>query len=136
MDRDRLRRSVEKHEGLRLWPYRCSAGKLTIGYGRNLDNHGISTAEAIQLLTHDLNRCEMAARHGFPMFSKLTPLRQEVIVEMIFQLGMAGVMRFKRMIQAIRDDDYTLASVEMLASRWYAQTPGRVLAMAEKMRTE
>lgn len=135
MNRDRLRESVKEHEGLRLKPYRCTADKLTIGYGRNLDDRGISVAEAEFLLNYDLSWCEASARHSIPRFSKLSSLRQEVLVEMVFQLGLAGVLRFKRMIQAIRDKDYTLAAAEMLDSKWAQQdTPARAKRLAERFR--
>jgi lysozyme len=133
MNRERLRESIKGHEGLRLKPYRCTADKLTIGYGRNLEDRGISPAEAEYLLTHDLSRCEASARHAIPRFRELTAARQEVIVEMIFQLGLGGVLNFKRMIQAIRDNDMPLAGREMLDSKWAQRdTPERATELYQK----
>jgi lysozyme len=46
-----------KHEGLRLKPYHCPAGKLTIGVGRNLEDKGITEEEAVMLLENDIQEC-------------------------------------------------------------------------------
>ncbi len=55
---ERIKEQLVRHEGLGLKPYRCPAGKLTIGYGRNLDDTGISKAEAYELLSNDIRCCE------------------------------------------------------------------------------
>ena len=48
-------RQLALHEGLRLKPYKCTSGALTIGYGRNLDARGITEAEAEMMLSHDID---------------------------------------------------------------------------------
>ena len=55
---NRIKAQLVRHEGLRLKPYRCTAGKLTIGIGRNLDDCGISQTEAYLLLENDIRNCE------------------------------------------------------------------------------
>ncbi len=59
------KKMIKGNEGMRLKPYRCSAGKLTIGYGRNLDDRGISAHEANDLFENDLIDAEMALGHMF-----------------------------------------------------------------------
>ena len=131
-----LEERIKRHEGVRLFPYKCTAGKLTVGYGRNLDDKGITPQEADYLLTNDLAKCE---REYFDLpravRGRCNEVRTGVLVEMIFQLGFGGVTRFQRMFQAIQNDDFAQAAEEMLDSRWAQQTPKRCREMAELMRT-
>lgn len=129
-----LRKDVMQAEGLRLKPYRDAVGKLTIGYGRNLDDVGISKLEAEVLLDHDLHDVEMACRALFGWFDALSELRQRVVVEMAFNLGIAGFSAFHKTIAAIEARDYELASRQMLASKWAKQVKGRAIRLAELMR--
>jgi lysozyme len=55
---ERIQEQLVRHEGLRLKPYRCTAGKLTIGIGRNLDDRGISQKEAYAMLERDIKDCK------------------------------------------------------------------------------
>lgn len=116
-----------------LKPYMCPAGRWSIGYGRNLEDVGISTEEAEILLTNDLRAAERQAE-AFEWFSDLDGARQEVILEMIFQLGFTGVRKFQRMIHAIRLEDWDGASREMMNSHWHTQTPKRCEELAKIMR--
>ena len=59
----RLIAMLQRHEGLRLKPYKCTAGKLSIGYGRNLDDMGISEVEAMVMLRHDIEQCYQELRN-------------------------------------------------------------------------
>jgi lysozyme len=123
------------HEGLRLKPYRCSTGKLTIGVGRNLEQNGITIEEAADLLVNDIDRVEDQAFHTFPWISRLDDNRKIVIYSMIFNLGIGGVRSFKRMIAAILLADFSLASAEMLDSKWARQVKKRAVELAYTMRT-
>lgn len=125
--------SIKKHEGLRLKPYRCSAGKLSIGYGRNLDDVGISKTEAESLLEHDIKTAKETASQ-FRWYRELDENRQDVIVEMIFNLGLPRLLKFKKTIQALRDHDYDEAANQMLDSKWAKQVGQRAVTLADKMR--
>lgn len=129
-----LRREVMAAEGLRLKPYTDTAGKLTIGYGRNLADVGISTLEAEVLLDHDLADAEIACRKTFDWFALLNDARQCVVVEMVFNLGLQRFQGFGQTIAAIKQGDYPQASRQMLASRWAAQVGARAERLAEVMR--
>lgn len=133
MDRDRLRASVAQHEGFRSKPYRDTEGVLTIGYGTNLDE-GISEAEAYFLMCHRLTKCEADARASIPTFRSLSPLRQEVLVEMRYNLGLGGVLGFRKMISCLRARDFDGAAREMLDSLWARQVGQRAQTLAERMR--
>jgi lysozyme len=120
---------LQRFEGLRLKPYKCSAGKLTIGYGRNLEDRGISEAEANMLLAEDYDNCyKLAERLVKPEDHPASAM--VVLVEMIFQLGFEGTRLFKRFLAAINKKDYKLASLEIKSSTWAEQTPNRVKYLA------
>ncbi|MCE7657278.1 glycoside hydrolase family protein [Vibrio fluvialis] len=125
---------IKKHEGLRLKPYRCSNQKLTIGYGRNLQDNGISQQEAENLLQHDLDAAVKEAE-TLPYFASLNKARQAVIVDMIFNLGLPRFGMFKKMIAAIEQQLWHVAANEMLNSRWARQVGKRAKTLSEMMRT-
>ena len=127
--------SIKRHEGLRLFPYNDTTGHLSIGYGRNLTSNGISTQEAEIMLKSDIG----AARDYFDLLPlevrrKCNQAREDILVEMIFQLGYMGVLKFKRMLGAIQAGDFERASKEMLMSRWFQQTSSRCRELSEIMR--
>jgi lysozyme len=134
MNRDRLTASIKQHEGFRGRPYKCTAGKTTIGYGRNLDDEPLTQVEGEYLLVRRLNKLEADCRMSVPNFRFLSPLRQEVLVEMAYQLGLGGLLKFVKMFNAIGLDDFITASNQMLNSKWAGQTPARANTLADRMR--
>jgi len=126
---------IKKHEGLRLFPYMCSVGKLTIGYGRNIEDTGISKEEAETFLKSDVDACVLALRDKTDYYLHLNEARQAVIVNMVFNLGWSRFNQFKNMIKAIRSGDYSLASIEMLDSKWSRQVGGRAKELAAIMKS-
>ena len=132
--RGTLVQQIQRHEGLRLKPYYCTAGKLTIGYGRNLEEVGITAHEAEILLTGDLLRCEDDCLHAFPWFADLSDDRKDVILNMCFNLGLAGLKKFAKFLQAVELGNYDTAADEMLDSLWSRQVKSRALELAGMMR--
>lgn len=132
---EKLKKMLIRHEGLELKPYKCSAGKLSIGVGRNLDDVGITLAEANYMLDGDLVRTIQAATTNFSWFVELSEARQAVIVSMIFNLGLYGFIQFKDTIRAVALRDYALASKLMLDSRWARQVGNRALELSKMMET-
>jgi lysozyme len=128
-----LRQQIKSDEGLRLKPYKCSAGKLTIGYGFNLEC-GIPQHFADMLF--DLSM-QSATREAVGIISdyNLKPSWQlrDILIQMCFQLGKTGVLGFKRMLTALEKCDYKTASKEMLNSDWHRQTPKRCERLASEM---
>lgn len=117
-----------RHEGLKLKPYRCTAGKLTIGIGRNLDEVGITDAEARMMLSYDIEsrRSELLK---FSWFRNLDPVRQDAIIDMSF-MGVARLLEFKKMIRYLEKKEYIGAANEMLASKWAGQVGKRAEELA------
>jgi lysozyme len=128
-----LRSDVMQAEGFRQFPYFDCCGKpyrsctcarkgtLTIGYGRNLDDVGISKLEGEVLLDHDLYTAETQATRAFDWFAALSDLRQRAIVELVFNMGLATFRGFRQTILAIKVKQFTAAAANLLDSRWKAQ---------------
>lgn len=122
----KLRDVLIEHEGLRLKPYHCTADKLTVGVGRNLEDVGISHDEAMYLLGNDIERVTSDLNDRIPFWNNLSANKQIVLASMAFQLGMHGLMQFKKMLAAAEAGDDVEVTKQMRDSRWYKQTPNRV----------
>ena len=85
---------LKKEEGFRAKVYKCTAGKNTIGFGRNLDDNGITYEEAEYLLKNDIKMVDTWLNDNVPIYANLTPERQFVLIDMCFNLGFAGVLKF------------------------------------------
>jgi len=124
-------------------PYKCSAGKLTIGYGRNLDDNGISEEEAIELLREDMYSAstEVEKLYYFDNTTKgVNIVRHNVLVNMIFNLGITRYKKFKKHIAAVKVQDWEEAANQMMDSSWYKQVGSRQVGsrakrLVEEMRT-
>lgn len=134
MDRSLLKSQLERHEGLRRKPYRDTVGKLTVGYGRNLEDVGISRDEADFMLDNDIEAVERQLA-TVDEYQSLVNVRQTVISNMAFNLGFHGLMQFERMWAAIARNDYEAAAREMLDSKWANQVGARAVELSEIMRT-
>lgn len=126
---------IKKHEGLRLHPYKCTAGKLTIGWGRNIEDKGISELEAEDLLDNDISDTIGECKRHLGWFDRLDPVRKIVVADMVFNLGVQGFLKFKKTIGAISQCDYNKAADEMKDSAWYEQVGTRGAELVEMMRT-
>ena len=132
---DLATRQLKRDEGCRLKVYTCTAGKPTIGYGRNLEDKGISQHEANQMLARDIERVVADLDRRAAWWRKLDGVRAAVVINMGFQLGVTGFLRFRKTIAALRAGDFERASEEMLDSRWATQTPNRAKRLSEQIRT-
>lgn len=134
MDMERLRQDVLHDEGLRLKPYTDTVGKLTIGVGRNLDDVGISEAEALLMLEHDLERVMADLDRNIPWWRRLSEGRQRALVNMGFNLGWPRLSGFRKMLAALKAGDVQRAGAEALDSRWSAQVGARSHRLAKLLR--
>jgi lysozyme len=135
MDRNALVELLEHDEGVRLKPYTDAVGKLTIGAGRNLTDKGLTRQEARMLLQNDIDEC-MADLDPLPWFAHLSDIRQRAICSMRFNLGMAGLMQFHKMLVHLEHGRYTSAAREMLESTWATQVKQRADRLAVMMITD
>ncbi len=137
MERDQLRllhAELLRDEGLRLKPYRDGKGYLTIGIGRNLDTVGISVEESHLLCLHDMERAEKALNTHCPWLGQLNPVRQRVLLNMTFNLGIQKLCGFTQFLEALQHQDYECAAGAMLDSRWAEQVKARATRLADMMR--
>lgn len=138
------------HEGLKLTPYYCSAGKLTIGVGRNLEDNPLSNEERLalgdymhsitengakMLLRNDIINCYNNVKRIVKNFEELSPDRQYALVDMCFQLGIKGLKKFKRMLRAIEKNNFYMAAFECISSEYAKQTPNRAKKIALTIKT-
>ncbi|MBF0176518.1 MAG: lysozyme [Magnetococcales bacterium] len=135
MDREALTKQLIRHEGIALRPYLCPAGRVTIGVGRNLEDVGISEAEAMVLLNNDLDRVEGELQRYLPGFNDLNDVRRCALMDMCFNLGISRFRLFQRFVAAINNKDFTLAAQEMLDSRWAKQVGERAKYLSRMVET-
>ncbi len=121
---------------LRLVQPRCiEQGKLTIGYGRNIEDIGISEAESGVLLTANMKEATDDLLMNFAWFSTLSDARQRALSDMRFQLGAAGFRAFKATIAALAIGDFQTAAGQILASKYAEQVPSRAKEIAQMIET-
>ena len=144
-----------EHEGLELMPYEDSLGISTIGIGRNLVDRGISDLElthmgkdmssvyewgitkenAYYLAENDIKIVEMEVCKKHPCVVELDQVRQRVIIDMAFNMGVPRLGKFKKMWKAIDNKDFPSAKIEMLDSRWAKQVGNRAVRLSNAMET-
>ena len=125
--------SIKLHEGFKSKPYPDPIHGWdvpTFGHGLTY----ITEAESEMIVRNRVEtiREELGVRK--PFFKTLTESRQNALIEMAYQLGVGGLMQFKKMWAAIEARDFDAARTEALDSRWAAQTPDRANSVVEKLR--
>lgn len=135
MNLNRLQSQLSIDEGNKSKPYTDTVGKLTIGVGRNLTDRGLSADEVNYLLSNDINISTQDAKKLVPGFDNLDDVRQEVLVNMAFNLGLDRLRGFKKFLSAVNSGDFAKASVEMLDSVWAKQVGARAIRLSNAMRT-
>lgn len=135
---EELEKRIIAHEGSKQFAYKDTRGYTTIGIGRNIDErcgNGLTKAERLYLLRNDLNRCrKQLSIYGF--FYNLDEVRQEVLIEMCFNLGLDGLLHFSKMIAALVKKDYSEAVTEMHKSQWSRQIgEERLSDLTHRMKT-
>ncbi len=129
---------VKADEGYRRYPYHCSEGVLTIGYGRNIDENGggagLAESEAALLLCNDLAVAESDLLRLFDGWAEFGLVRQSALINMRFQLGAGGFRTFRNMIRHVNAGHWLRAAREATQSRWAIQTPERAYRVAMEIR--
>ena len=135
MVREKLLDMITLHEGLELKPYKCTSDKLTIGIGRNIEDIGITEAEARYLLQNDVDRILKEVEH-WTFLEKLNDVRQAVILDMVFNMGVSrfNANTWVKTFAAIQDEDFDEAANQMLDSKWANQVGQRAIRLSQMMR--
>lgn len=111
-------------EGERLDLYKDSVGILTIGVGHNIQDRGISKAVSRVMLKEDIQDVVKDCR-TLRYWNDLDSVRQLVVADMVFNLGLSRFLKFFRMNAALAIGDYNLAAAEGMDSKWYRQVGRR-----------
>jgi lysozyme len=132
-----LTEMLRRHEGCETHAYSCTANKLTIGCGRNIDpagGLGLSEDEIIYLLGNDITRC-VKELEGFPWFPELVGARRDAMIDICFNLGISRLKLFKLALAAMGNHDYNTAAAEFINSKWSKQTGNRAIEVALMIKT-
>ena len=153
-DRQDLIDKLVVAEGLRLQVYKDTLGIDTNGIGRNLEDRGISKeeldwmdipsidhvyewgiteADAVYLATNDVQIVEEELVRAHPCVDRLDSVRQLILIDMAFNMGVPRLCKFKKMWAAVEAEDFPTAAKEMLDSRWAKQVKGRATKLANAM---
>ena len=142
------------HEGLRLQVYKDTLGIDTIGIGRNLEDrgitqeeldwmdipsmdavyeYGITEADAMYLAKNDVQIVEEELVRAHPCVEELDAVRQLVLMDMAFNMGVPRLRKFTKMWNAVHEKKFDIAAKEMLDSRWAVQVKSRSTKLAHAM---
>ena len=142
------------HEGLRLQVYKDTLGIDTIGIGRNLEDrgitqeeldwmdipsmdavyeYGISEADAMYLAQNDVQIVEEELLRAHPCVEDLDAVRQLVLMDMAFNMGVPRLRKFTKMWNAVHENKFDIAAKEMLDSRWAIQVKSRSTKLSHAM---
>jgi len=120
-----LRTLIQSHEGLRLLPYLCPAGRLTIGFGHSLQDKGISDRIALELFEEDLAVAITAADHFWPLGAQHQQARWSAVVDMAFNMGETRLATFAKLQCCLLREDFPAAATEIRESKYAHQVPHR-----------
>ena len=139
-DLNNLKEMIAKHEGYEPRVYKCSNGVDTIGYGFAIKDLFMDEEIADLILDKKIRgilaRIEGNEDWDSWFFDKPEPV-QDILVNMIFQIGFSGVRKFKKTIRYIKDDKLLLASEEMLDSKWArSDSPNRAKELSDILKSQ
>lgn len=156
LNMDEIKQRLLVHEGFRDKPYRCTANKLTIGIGRNIEDRpfteeelqlvgkdymtkGITKAQAFAILARDVMKFDSELRQNIPFYERLDDERQYALLDMAFNMGIGnqkkGLLSFRKMLSYIGTGFYKQAAVECLNSKYGRALPTRAGRIARTIET-
>jgi lysozyme len=130
--------------------YLCTAGKETIGFGYNLKanplhlssleisnfyKNGMNEVEAERILKLMISKCVDQLEEAIPFINKLDTVRQDCLINMCFNMGLVGLLKFKKALLLVKAGDYQKASIEMLDSKWAKDVGNRALELSTQMKS-
>jgi len=137
-DRKAMEAELRRDEGEVLHAYKDSEGYLTLGVGRLIDKRrggGISLAESAVLLGNDMDAVEAELDLKLPWWRTLDAVRQRVLMNMAFNLGVPGLLKFHSTLKAVRESRWEAAAAGMESSLWHRQVGARAHRLEAMMRT-
>lgn len=131
-----MTQELRRDEAVIPYAYPDSLGYLTIGVGRLIDKRKggrLSDDEIDYLLSNDIKDKVADLDRQLPWWRTLTENRQRVLVNMAFNLGIDGLLQFRKMLIDIQNEDYVSAANEMKSSRWATQVGARATRLETMM---
>ena len=135
MDMSNLIDTLRRHEGVKNTLYKCTSDKWTIGVGRNLEDVGLSEEEIDFLLLNDIIRTKDLMDNYMPWHKDLDEVRQEALINFIFNVGIGTAMKFKNGMSSLEEGDYPSAAAHMLDSAWAKQVGDRAIEITQMIET-
>jgi lysozyme len=129
---------LRKHEGVEIHAYKCTAKKITIGVGRNIDPSGgigLSHDEIDYLLANDVKRVSVELLLTFSWYAELDEVRKDAMIDMCFNMGLPRLSKFKKSLAAMATEDYETAATEFLDSNWAKQVGDRAITITDMIRS-
>ena len=126
------------HEGVETHAYKCTADKITIGVGRNIDpagGIGLTDDEIDYLLSGDVKRVQVELINTFTWFSELDEVRKDAMTDICFNIGLPRLLKFEKSLAAMSIGDYDRAADEFLDSRWANQVGARAITITDMIRS-
>ena len=129
---------LRQHEGWRPHAYKDHLGFLTIGYGQLIDERrggGMPRAVGEFWLSMLIDDIDARLMDRLPWYAGAPDDVQRALINMGYQLGISGLLRFRNMLSALEAGDYPAAADHALDSRWAEQTPNRAAEVAGWIRS-
>jgi len=127
--------TLRRHEGVKNTLYKCTSDKWTIGVGRNLEDVGLSEEEIDFLLLNDIIRTKDLMDNYMPWHKDLDEVRQEALINFVFNVGIGTAMKFKNGMSSLEEGDYPSAAAHMLDSAWAKQVGDRAIEITQMIET-
>ena len=134
IDIERLYADLKRDEGMKLFPYVDTVGKISIGCGRNLSDNGISEQEAINMFNNDISKTVAELDEQIPWWRSMPEPVQRGMANMLFNMGWPRLSKFQMMLAALEDRAWEAAASEALDSTWAKQVGDRAKRISELFR--
>ena len=135
MDLTKLKKDLNVEEACKKLPYVDTKGKISIGVGRNLTDRGLSDDEIDYLLSNDITIAVTELDKQFHWWRSMSDARQNVLIDMCFNMGITKLLGFKKALAAMAKQDFEQAATEMLDSVWSKDVHGRADKLAQMMKS-
>lgn len=135
MDLDKVKKRLIQEESMQLFPYKCSANKLTLGVGRNIEDRGISDVTAMQMLEEDIDLCVEELARNITWWEEAPDGIQEVLIDLCFNMGISRLMLFTKTLGYMGSGEMSKAADELLNSRYATMVPNRAKRNADIIRS-
>ena len=138
MNNNKLTEMLKRHEGVKTHAYKCSASKITVGVGRNIDPKGgigLTEDEIDYLLQNDIDRIISELDFQYEWFSDLNSARQDAMIDISFNLGQTRLRKFEKALTAMSQNNWSKAADEFMDSKWSNQVGNRAKELTDIIHT-